>query len=239
MSQKFENLTGIIEAKAFFPKYSLEFTYLSNEFDRQASLLPIAMTCFCDIPYELSHEHRKRYGNHAIVMNEKWKISKKLNPVMYIQPESYITDVFAGFVNKAIGFSSIIEDERNDINVAKSLGYVTRQLTRLQYFIKQFENKEEITIEYAGKIRRFEKRRFYDEREWRYVPSPDDFFFLPLDIQDYDDLKKLNEANERLIQYPLTFEYEDINYVIVQNESELIEFIEKFGEEKFEIRLSK
>jgi len=234
---KFENLKGIIDSKAFFPRYCLEFTFLSNLFERQASLLPVAMTCFCDIPYELSHHHRERYGNHAIIMNENWKISRKLNPIMYIQPESSVAELLADFTNTAIGFTPLIADENNDIAVAKSLGAVTRKLTRLQYFIKQFENKEEVIIEYAGKHRKFEKRRFYDEREWRYVPSPDDFFFLPLEIHEYDDEDKLNEANNRLKQYSLTFEYSDVKYLIVQNEIERQEIIKLIGNNKIDIRL--
>jgi hypothetical protein len=235
---KFEYLKGIINAKAFFPRYCLEFTFLSNQFERKASLLPVAMTCFCDIPYELSHHHRERYGNHAIIMSENWKIRRKLNPVMYIQPESSVAMLLADFTNTAVGFTPLITDENNDIAVAKSLGSVTRKLTRLQYFIKQFENKEEVIIEYAGKQRKFEKRRFYDEREWRYVPHPDDFFFLPLEIHEFDDKDKLGAANKRLKQYPLTFEYGDINYLIVENESERQAIIQLIGDNKIEIKLS-
>jgi hypothetical protein len=235
---KFENLKGIIDSKAFFARYCLEFTSLSNDFERQASLLPIAMTCFCDIPFALSHHHRERYGNHAIVMNEDWKITRKLNPVMYIQPESSFAELLADFTNTAIGFTPLITDENNDIAVAKALGSVTRKLTKLQYFIKQFENKEEVIIEYAGKHRKFEKRRFYDEREWRYVPSPDDFFFLPLEIHEYDDVDKLDDANNRLKQYPLTFEYGDINYLIVENESERQAIIQLIGDNNIDIKLS-
>lgn len=234
----FENLKGILKSNAFYPRYSLEFTFLSENFDRQASLLPVAMTCFCDIPIELNASHRLRYGNHAIVMSENWKITNKLNPVMYVQSNSNVAELLADFTKSAIGFIPLIEDKKNDIEVVKALGKVTRSLTKIQYYIKQFENKEETNIEYAGKIRHFEKRRFYDEREWRYVPSPEDFFVLPLDIREFDNPKKLNEANERLKAFPLDFKIEDIKYVIVNNASELSELKMMLGDVNLEIKIS-
>nr|WP_321453071.1 abortive infection system antitoxin AbiGi family protein [uncultured Carboxylicivirga sp.] len=208
---KYEYLKSIMESKAFLPRYNLEFTYLSEKYQNKAALLPVAMVCFCDIPLELSKKHRERYGNHGIVLSESWKLRNGLNPVYYIQKESSLANVLADLVSSTESFIPIIQNNKKDINIPLTLGKVGHNLTYFSYFLKQFENKRETTVHYAGKIRTFEKRRFYDEREWRYIPFDalqNDELFLP--IQYFDDETQLNIAHNRLEKYKLNFDYSDI-----------------------------
>ncbi len=218
---EFKYLKSILVSKSFFPRYNLEFTHLSDSFQRRAAFLPIAMVCFCDIPFEHSLTHRKRYGNHGIVLTENWKLKKGLNPIIYIQSESFLANIFANFVNMTNGFIPLIENKENEIKVPLTLANVGNNLTYLTYFLKQFENKNQKMIDYEGKIRVFEKRKFYDEREWRYIPfEADNKNELLISIQDYDNPNKLEQANKSLEKYKLTFELDDIKYLIVNNKKE-------------------
>lgn len=218
---EFVHLKSILKAKSFYPRYNLEFVYLSDAYNRTAALRPIPMTCFCDIPYELSNSHRKRYGNHGIAMSEEWKLNSRLNPVIYIQPNSDLANTIADFATSVKNDRPLIQDESNSIKVARSLGRVARNLIRLNYYIKQFENKEKFRINVAGKERIFEARRFYDEREWRYIPTQfDSNFDLHLLIEQYDCPEELNNANKKMEKYNLPFDLNDIRYIIVANDEE-------------------
>ena len=234
---EFKHIKSILKSKSFYPRYNLEFVYLSDAHNFKAALRPIAMTCFCDIPLELSENHRKRYGNHGIVMREDWKLNNGLNPVFYIQPNSEVAEVIADFSNTVEEYSPLFQDEKNSMKVVRSLGRVTRNLTRLNYYIKQFENKKKLKINYAGKDRIFEKRRFYDEREWRYIPNPENSQLeLHIPINDYDDPKKLEIANKKLEKYKIDFELNDIKYVVVNNLNEKNELIKLYNN-KIEVKV--
>ncbi len=240
---EFKYLKSILESKSFLPRFNLEFTHLSESYQRRAAFLPIAMVCFCDIPFEHSKKHRERYGNHGIVLTENWKLEKGLNPIIYIQSESFLANIFANFINQTNDFIPIINNEENDIKVPLTLANVGNNLTYLTYFLKQFENKTKKLIDYEGKVRIFEKRKFYDEREWRYIPfEADNKNELLIEIQDYDNPDKLERANKNLVKYKLNFEFNDIKYLIVNNKKEKQELeylIDEIFQKKIDIKIAK
>ena len=239
---KFENLKLIIKSKAFLPRYNLEFTLLSTNFKSRAALLPVAMVCFCDIPYGLSKNHRERYGNHGIALTEEWKLRKGLNPIFYIQSESYLANVLADLTNITDRFIPIINKSNNDIEIVKTLNDIGIDLTFFTYFLKQFENKKTIKIDYEGKVRVFEQRKFYDEREWRYIPFEamrNDELFIT--IWDYDNPNNLKEAHKRLENYKLQFDINDIKYLIVNSineKEELDNYISQLHKTNIEIKIA-
>ena len=66
------------------------------------------------------------------------------------------------------------------------------------------------------------KVRFYDEREWRYIPPIDGHPFNSLTEEDFNDKvqrEKLNFFNE---QYGVNFNPDVINYLIVEKEDEIV-----------------
>lgn len=239
---KFEYLKLIIESKSFLPRFNLEFTHLSNSFEHKAALLPIAMVCFCDIPFEHSKKHRERYGNYGIVLTEKWKLAKGLNPIFYVQSESFLANIFANFASMTSKFIPIMENKEYGIEIPLTLGKVGKNLTYLTYFLKQFENKKSVLIDYEGKIRKFEKRRFYDEREWRYIPfKADNKNELFITIWEFDNPTGLENAHKNLEKYKLLFEFDDIKYLIVNNEIEKKELeilTHKIFQQKAEIKIA-
>lgn len=80
---RFENLLSIIR-EGFYPRYNLEYTFLSNVFERPAAFEIIPMVCFCDIPLTLVQEHSTKYGKCAIGLDKKWGEKYGLSPVIYV-----------------------------------------------------------------------------------------------------------------------------------------------------------
>lgn len=237
---KFEFLKSILKAKSFVPRYNLEFTHLLSGGNRTATILPIPMVCFCDIPFELSFNHRARYGNAGIALSEKWKTENGLNPIMYIQKDSELAKVITNLTEcVSEDFIPLIKDS-NDFRIHRTLPKIANNLRYLTYFIKQTENSLHESIEYEGKIRTIERRKFYDEKEWRYIPfqaeSNDDLF---LKIWDFDKKDKLEQANDKMIEYKLNFEFSDIKYLVVENEKEKKEIIDILKDEITEIIVTK
>jgi hypothetical protein len=221
---EFRFLKSILNNKAFFPRYSLEFCHLSDQFERRAPLAPIPMVCFCDIPLEMTKEHRQRYKNFGIAMTESWKLKNKLNPITYYQFDSDLANVTCELMNTPSNFIELINDYYKTDSRIHILETIAKKLRYQQYFIKQYENKENIYIEYAGKVREFEKRRFYDEREWRYIPfQADKNEDLFITIEEFDNETTLKEANNRMRKYKLSFEIDDISFLIVESEKQRAE----------------
>lgn len=137
-------------------------------------------------------------------------------------------------------FYEIIDDINYPYELRIMLSTMGHDLTYLNYFIKQFENKKSI-LKIDETIRDIEKRRFYDEREWRYIPfEAENKNELFLKIEDFNNPIKLVDANNRLKEYKLSFEYEGISCLIVQSEKEkqeLHEIVKKtFGKVKILIQ---
>lgn len=226
---KLEYLKNILKEKAFYPRYNLEFIHFSKNKNKQAALWAIPMVCFCDIPYNLSNLHRKRYGNVGIVMSEKWKLKNKLNPVIYVQSESYLAEAVSNLNGLGINFNSLYNKHNEEPLIIDTLNITGKNLNYLSYFIKQFENKKELTVDYKIPNNilkpRFEKRRFYDEREWRYIPfqlENKGRDYIHMNIEEYNNPKKLEEANELVKNFKLNFEITDIEYIVVETEKDYI-----------------
>lgn len=224
---KYQNLKMILESMCFYPRYNLEFTHLSDRYLRRAAFAPIPMVCFCDIPIGLSDHHRKRYGNCGIALSETWKLNNKLNPILYIQFESLLANAISDLNNSMEDFIPFINDYSQDKRVYEIFPRIADNLRYISYFLKQIENKTEKKIEYEGKIRVFEKRKFYDEKEWRFIPfEADASEELFITIWDFDNKEKLDKAHERMKKYPLSFKISDIDCIIVQNEEEKKEIVD-------------
>ena len=145
---------------------------------------------------------------------------------LYIQFDSFLANVLSDLNNSAEDFIPLIQDYSKDKRVHDIFPRIADNLRFMSYHIKQIENKKELKIDYEGKIRIFEKRKFYDEREWRFIPfeaeTSDELF---LTIWDFDNKEKLEKANERMKKYPLLFDVSDIEYILVQNEEEKEEIL--------------
>lgn len=221
----FENLKLILDSSYFYPKYNLEYTLLSTQHDAVIPFLLIPMVCFCDIPLNLVSKHQERYGKCGIGLKKSWAMKNGLNPVIYIQSDSHLGNIFSDLGGVVPDFIPIINDHyKSDLRIPQVFSYLTDSFRYLSYFLKQIENKKEITFQDGDKKVKFEKRKFYDEREWRYIPFEaelDNNLFQPVD--NYKDDSEMQRCNTLLKNYRLNFNIADISHIFVENREQELE----------------
>ena len=213
---KFEYLKSILSEKGFYPRFNLEILLMNPNKEKQVTIFPIPMVCFCDIPLNLTEIHRKRYGNCAIALREDWKTRKKINPVFYIKPESYVANTISDITNSLEKLFPYMVSENNELTA--ELNKVRNNFMTLINFTKNHENKNIKNYNFGvGKIQQ-EKRKYYDEKEWRYIPEfNENSKELELCEHDFKIPNLLNQANKKLEKHKLTFESSDIDFVIVNS----------------------
>ena len=156
----------------------------------------IPMVCFTDLPEGISGKHQRRYGYYVIVLTKDWCNKHKISPIIYLRKDGRMTDII-----------------RHIYNSSKNIG--CQILAFCKPYCARYREKD-------GSMSK-ENRRFYDEREWRYVPDN----YLP-----YNGQKK----------YPndtLKFEYSDVRKIHVTNFDEQMDLAKKFPQLKDKIRFTK
>ena len=147
-----EKLKGII-AEGFQLKYCAEDIILKNDKSFSGAF---PMICFCDIPLSSAKKHLASYGYYGLGLTKKWASQNNLNPVIYIDSSSDIGQILHGL-------SEIVKKP-----LKPEEKYNFEFLTDFLKICSYLKN-------YEGPLIRGEKSednyRFYDEREWRYVPQ--------------------------------------------------------------------
>jgi hypothetical protein len=208
-----DRMNGIDKLKSilkngFFPRYSLEnVSAISSSTDRIA----FPFVSFCDIPIGRLIQHTEFYGCCGIGMDKaNWGMGKKLNPIIYINSDTSLSESFktvfkgATTLNQSNDESEYIESMRKIAAYAKPL----RGDAETIHCEKQF-------------------KEFYQENEWRYVPSNKD-------IQPYIKEREYEADKERLNKIAgekacLKFGPNNIRYIFVEtdfNADDLVDFIE-------------
>ena len=204
-----EKLKGILRNE-FYPHYSLEKYPLDPK--KEPSILAIPMVSFCDIPLSEVKEHVKIYGYYGIGMSKNWAEKKGLNPVLYLYKGSDLAIGIEEMLISAANMQTLIEEEE------KKRRTVLISLLNMFRYIKPFKGD----FIRNGKLRK--NYKFYNEREWRYIPDLKKYYALTEEA--FQDLKKHKEKDEKLKVTKLTFEPKDIKYIIIKNEEEISGMVE-------------
>lgn len=215
-----ENLLGIID-NGFYPKYNFEYTFLSQYFDRPCSMIVVAMVSFCDIPPHLAEEHSNKYGKYGIGLNKEWGYKNLLNPIVYLPHSSKLSAAFAALANS---FSGYIAQKGDSMKVVGMISQALKSSTDLGCFLKQYERQKEEVIVINGNRQVLPKGRFYDEREWRYVPfdkSINELLVIP--ASEFHKTEEINQENEKLQDYKLEFDLKDITHILYRVETDKAE----------------
>jgi hypothetical protein len=218
---KKEDLLNILK-NGFYPRYCIEDVKLSFE-ERYQKLahaeIAIPMVSFCDIPLSQIRSHILRFGPYAVGMAVEWGIKNGLNPLMYVAPESNPIKIFRDSISDSISY---LLDQNNGKNPeGKKLGELAEHIMYLIRYLKPYEGKKWDGKEFNGEL-----MKFYDEREWRYIP---DFYEMKkryvepvLEKSQYLDKNKMKEYNRILTEnFKLDFTPRDIRYIIVEKEEEV------------------
>ena len=235
-----ENLINIL-ASGFSPRFCLEqfganhlMSGKSTNTKEEDWEEAIPITCFCDLPISHISSHLEFYGSYGIGLSKDWGKKNGLTPLTYIHDNStqikylkQIASLTKNVVFKIDGFEKMPLEE-NPLYA----------LFELSGFYKPYHGE-------MWRINKYVTKRFYDEREWRYIP-----FLLPKEPGEFKEdyrLSKnefLNEikrakANKYVKEnHPLEFDFKDIKYIIIKNDNEAKAMTEaiysspKFNEEQ-------
>lgn len=138
------------------------------------------------------------YGDYAIGLRKEWGIEKKLAPVLYAHKGASLVRNLPELLEDAGG---------NDV--------IMNHLIDLLCRLKPYEG----TFWRHG--RPVGNTRFYDEREWRFVPKEIAKLQFLVDAAATDKAAR-DKANADVAEQKLTFDLTDIRYVIVRSESEIL-----------------
>ena len=153
------------------------------------------------------------YGPYGIGLSKEWGIQQGISPVLYIHQNTKINDITKNIFD-------ILEKE---IHCGNHSDAIRTQNSRngLLSFIKPYEGR----LKRKGKIK---KVRFYDEREWRYVQKVENALPWAIIEEKYRNVLIANHLNNSLsTRHKLDFKPDDIKYLIVKDESEILPLISK------------
>lgn len=219
-----ENLLSILE-NGFYPRYCIENVKLSYE-EKYHHLAPteiaIPMICFCDIRLSQIKYHVEKFGSYAIGMSMEWGIKNGLNPLMYIAPDSNPIKIFRDSISDSLRY--LLEKHYNNTETEK-LYQLGDHILYLIRYIKPYSGKKWDGNEFNGK-----EIKFYDEREWRYIP---DYYemkrhsILPYlqKSQFLDDKQKQKYSQQLVDNFKLDFTPKDIRYIIVDKDDEIQDMV--------------
>lgn len=222
-TRNIENVIGILR-NGFRPHYCLEnlnFIFGGDADKHEHLECAFPMVSFCDIPLSHAKTHMKRYGEYGIGLSKKWGIERNVSPVLYAHKRSKIIEIVTEILAK-------MNDDFEQNN---------RDKDARDYFLTAYREIFSMIKPYRGKLWRngnYTKTtfRFYDEREWRFVPMKDPFKSGMLKIY-YDDETLREKYHKQLWKKEvLRFKLSDIKYIIVSNEDEIIPIITKIEQIK-------
>lgn len=204
-----DNLLSILD-KEFLPRYSFENVKLKSNSDREGMAQAIPMICFCDISLGQIQNHIKDYGNYGIGMTKEWGIRNGLNPIIYINSDSSISN---SIHNLTLNILELLDGE-----CTEPLKKVSDEFMNLLNFLKPYEG--------MSSKNPTKRVRFYDEKEWRYVPEISFDERTSLTLEEFNDHTTRDRENRKLEKFKLKFNINDIKYIFIKSNSEIHEFVE-------------
>lgn len=185
------------------------------------------MISFCDLPLSSISEQLDKYGNYSLGMTLDWGIRNKLNPIMYFQDNSELSDSYNNAYNRELWrIKQALDEGKNPHIVTKE----TEHHFQLMLETERFKKPYSADLERGDTI--YKNYKFYDEREWRYVPSiKSTDIQIQMPKEDYLVYKKTNNK-PHFHDNPLVFNSSDIKYIILKSESEISEFIDFLRKQK-------
>jgi hypothetical protein len=241
------HFTTTMEKLESIIKGSFNISYCEEQFklDRATFNIAIPMVSFCDIPLSQVTKHIISYGGFGIGLSKNWASSKGLNPVLYMQPKSQFSRLIEPaliyiFENDKHGdprIKYLIQDVSD--NIAQiSNEHVGERKIATEIFISQIS----FIKNHIGDLHRYngltiENYRFYDEREWRYIPTEEKLnqnSHKPFMLIEEFNLWRGNKDNPKPIikDFSLDFSAKDVDYIIVENESQINRLIKAIRKHK-------
>ena len=151
--------------------------------------------CFCDIPLARIDEHVSFYGEYGLGLPKEWAMVNGLNPVQYLSGSNELT------------------------RQIKMLNEHASAKATMRY-IKSHAKPIEGNMIVSGKP---VLKEFYQESEWRYVPTHENVKAY-ISGKALHDTEKTNTANLATKEHcMLKFSPGDIKYIFVKSDSDIPE----------------
>ena len=212
-TSRLDTIKNILIDKAFKPFYCLErLDYLSviNEAEIPYEMA-FPMVCFCDLPEDKQTMHRAKFGEYSISLSKEWGVKKLLTPVTYCSQRSLTSFSLEMLIQHASDIKNVISDVQfNKLN---------NSLTILLIHLKSYEG-----FAYKKELKGFEneKSRFYDEREWRYLPLEVDNLNWHLTRRQFENTEFLRKENLKIqMNNSLKFNLSDIFQIQIKEAKEV------------------
>jgi len=229
-TNSFDSFKSILSDGLFKTAYCLE----SYDLDILSIEAAIPMICFSDIPLTMITSQVRNYGKFAIGLNKKWAAAKKLNPVNYVQRNSSYTNMIEPII-----YDTLANDPYGSIDIRHTM----EKINEHEYLIKNAVDDGRMnkirmvtailsfTKNYSGILKRNGKvvkkeYKYYDEREWRYVPSEEEFkqkrlkYYSLMDGDEYREWRSKSTTKSLIPDLFLEFDHSNIEYLVVSNDKE-------------------
>lgn len=171
------------------------------------------MNCFCDINMHKLDDHLSWYGYYGLAFSKEWGMSRKIQPIQYINPDSELRKDFA------TAFSAALKAEPTKKTSAQSKmkSFLLHQLMYYKPYSGMFENRN---------TKKRCRKCFTDECEWRFIPDVSIAGFQPVyydqKIINAGGLVDMSNAMSGVPEISLKFEYSDVKYIIVKDNSDFV-----------------
>jgi hypothetical protein len=172
----------------------------------------VPMVSFCDL--KLSElKYFLGYGRYGIGLTKEWANRNGLSPVMYINRHSQLMD---GLINGVDEIYNYFENQDNPNGINNIINGYNNVINSYRY-IKN----------YRGELWRHGQLEdddylFADEREWRFVPDIGDQTIRPfVNINLIRTSADKNRFNQQANHVRLSFNPDDIMYLVVENDDEI------------------
>lgn len=193
----------ILESKMFKCAYSLE----SINWKTQNMTFAIPMISFCNLAISDLDEYLGKYGIYIIGMRKSWKYASKTSLVWYRDKNSHSLHPVMDYLHNLKTFPSPCIQKEIETLLWTQISHT-----------KNFEG--------SLKRRGIKCYRFFDEFEFRFVPSIDNLkaekIKSILSEKEYEKYKKDNKSS--VINSPnlsLGFCLDDIEYILVKDKGQL------------------
>lgn len=215
-----EYLLDILSDFTFTPRYVSETVILKYENGSKVININCPMVCYCDIPLERINHHMERYGFYGIGITKSWAAKNCINPIIYVVPNTGLANSIHDLI---IHLDLLGERMNKNQDLKNNLSSITGPLFQAFNIVTQYLKP----YSYQGLENHQEKRKFYDEKEWRYIPeAKDSLSYRQIPTKNRESSIN-NTEQEHLKYYRLEFESEDIDTIIIRDEKERSEFVSK------------
>ena len=150
----------------------------------------VPLISFCDIPLSLIKEHFDWYGRYGIGIKRSYARENGVQPVWYVTSENYLVQ-------------KIVKSPLSEVDRKYILPY-----------LKQFMGKQKHRSDGI-----FKMKKFYDEREWRYIPKAS----IAEPIFGEQAIKQLATTTPEV--HRMEIDLNEVEYIIIEKDKDILNLI--------------